>query len=114
LQILAILRSFYARGVEWGDHRLQHHQWHPGNSPGRLGILCGDCAFINLSAVAEILKEKAEDVVILCSGWKDRFSLEDTLFAGALAELLLKDGAFTTNCDSTVAASICGPLPKGI
>jgi 2-phosphosulfolactate phosphatase len=70
-------------------------------------------AFINLSAVAEILKEKAEDVVILCSGWKDRFSLEDTLFAGALAELLLKDGAFTTNCDSTVAALDLWALAKG-
>lgn len=61
-------------------------------------------AFINLKAVANYLKEKGEDVVILCSGWKDRFSLEDALFAGALAEELLHDGAYTTECDSATAA----------
>jgi 2-phosphosulfolactate phosphatase len=43
-------------------------------------------------------------VLILCAGWKDRFSLEDSIFAGALSQLLLDSGLFKTTCDSTIAA----------
>ena len=41
-------------------------------------------AFINISAVTEWLAGQQKNVVILCSGWKNKFCLEDTLFAGAL------------------------------
>jgi 2-phosphosulfolactate phosphatase len=41
------------------------------------------CAFTNLGAVAESLKD-ASSVAILCSGREDRFSLEDSLCAGLL------------------------------
>jgi 2-phosphosulpholactate phosphatase len=44
------------------------------------GIVIG--AFINVSAVAEWLAAEQKNVVILCSGWKNKFCLEDTLFAG--------------------------------
>jgi 2-phosphosulfolactate phosphatase len=57
-------------------------------------------SFINLSTVVEYLKSQNSNVLILCAGWKDRFSLEDSLFAGAIVYELLKDKNFTTNCDS--------------
>lgn len=44
--------------------------------------------FNNLSALADKLTSEPQDVVMLCSGWKQEFSLEDTLFAGALAQRL--------------------------
>jgi len=66
------------------------------------GIAIG--AFINISAVTEWLMVQRRDVVILCSGWKDKFCLEDTLFAGALTERLLQTGRFRTECDSAHAS----------
>ena len=59
-------------------------------------------SFLNLNAVAKYCKEKNRDVIAFCAGWKDKFNLEDTLFAGALAQLLSKD--FKIECDSTLAA----------
>lgn len=60
-------------------------------------------AFINLQPLANALLEKDENVIILCAAWKSLFNLEDTLFAGALAEILLQNN-FATQCDSTKAA----------
>ncbi len=57
-------------------------------------------AFMNLTAVAEFLKQKQMPVVIFCSGWKNKVNLEDTLFAGALASILMEQHGYSTNCDS--------------
>ena len=43
------------------------------------------------------------DIVLLCSGWKGVFNLEDTVFAGKLSDMLLDNGFDNTN-DSTLAA----------
>ncbi|MFH1160922.1 MAG: 2-phosphosulfolactate phosphatase [bacterium] len=61
-------------------------------------------AFLNLSAVGEWLDKEAKPVVILCSGWKQKFCLEDSLFAGALTELLLTRFQFHTGCDAANAS----------
>lgn len=61
-------------------------------------------AFINLTALTTWLIGLDKNVVILCSGWKNKFCLEDTIFAGALTERLLNSGHFTTHCDSAFAA----------
>jgi 2-phosphosulfolactate phosphatase len=61
-------------------------------------------AFINITAITKWLAEKDKNVVILCSGWKNKFCLEDSLFAGALTSWLLETGKFSTNCDSALAA----------
>lgn len=60
--------------------------------------------YTNISALADHLISDKRDVVILCAGWKDKFNIEDTLFAGALAEKILKDKHFWTDCDSTFAS----------
>ena len=55
-------------------------------------------SFLNLGALANHLKTEPYDILVLCAGWKGRPNLEDTLFAGALAEalkdqfMLLEDG----------------------
>lgn len=61
-------------------------------------------AFINISALTRWLTRQRKDVVILCAGWKNRFCLEDTLFAGALTARLLGTGSFRTECDSAHAS----------
>lgn len=45
-------------------------------------------AFVNLHALSTRLQHDAQDVVLLCSGWKNDFCLEDTLVAGALIDAL--------------------------
>lgn len=43
-------------------------------------------SFPNLSSVCEYLVGQNKNVVLGCSGWKDMFNLEDTLFAGAVID----------------------------
>ena len=61
-------------------------------------------AFINISALCRWLEAGDRDVFLLCAGWKGRFSLEDSVFAGAVAQKLMDTGKFTTICDSALAA----------
>lgn len=61
-------------------------------------------AFICLEAIAQWAKNQHKNVVIFCAAWKNLFNLEDTLFAGAVADILLQDDLYTTVCDSTLAA----------
>ncbi|WP_297336945.1 2-phosphosulfolactate phosphatase [Algoriphagus sp.] len=49
-------------------------------------ILIG--AFPNLSATITYLQKQKKDVLIHCAGWKGRFNLEDSLYAGALIKSL--------------------------
>jgi 2-phosphosulfolactate phosphatase len=58
-------------------------------------------AFANLGAVTAWLNEQQKNIVILCSGWKNTFSLEDTLCAGALVEALEHSGEFSHICDAS-------------
>jgi 2-phosphosulfolactate phosphatase len=59
-------------------------------------------SFLNLTAVSNHIRQNNDNVLVLCAGWKGRFSLEDTLFAGALVELL-KDHV-EPECDAPQAA----------
>jgi len=60
--------------------------------------------YLNLDALGSFIQSEKHDLLILCAGWKNRFSLEDTLFAGALAETVLKNKNYYTICDSTIAS----------
>ncbi len=59
-------------------------------------------SFPNLSAVCDFLVKENKNVVLGCAGWKDRFNLEDTLFAGAVINRIAKH--FTIHCDSSLMA----------
>ncbi|MFM1756084.1 MAG: hypothetical protein RL621_1026 [Bacteroidota bacterium] len=60
-------------------------------------------SFPNLSKVVRFLKEQNANIILGCSGWKNRFNIEDTLFAGAVIEEI-KD-QFTIHCDSSYMAN---------
>ena len=62
-------------------------------------------SFINLDAIVSFLGSNNKDVVLLCAGWKDRFNMEDSLFAGAVVKELMEKHHFTTDCDSSIAMS---------
>jgi 2-phosphosulfolactate phosphatase len=61
-------------------------------------------AYLNHQALVEHISEKGRDVIVFCAGWKNKFNLEDSLFAGSLAQSLLKTNKFETTCDSTYAS----------
>ena len=46
-------------------------------------------AFANLTALTDCLCDRQMDTVLLCSGWKNDFCIEDTLVAGAIIERLV-------------------------
>ncbi len=61
-------------------------------------------AFTNFSAVCEYIEKEDKDVLLLCAGWKGRFNLEDTLFAGAVVKKISQNLRFTDLSDSSIAA----------
>ncbi len=60
-------------------------------------------SFLNLSAVCSFLIQQGRNVLLGCAAWKDRFNLEDTLFAGAVIRKVQQ--YFSINCDSASAAA---------
>lgn len=66
-------------------------------------ILIG--SFNNFSAIIDSVKEIDKDVMVLCAGWKNRFNLEDTLYAGAVVEALTQHGyTYATDSDAAIAS----------
>jgi 2-phosphosulfolactate phosphatase len=61
-------------------------------------------SFLNLDAISNYLIELNKSVLILGSGWENKFCLEDSICAGAISEQLLKTNKFKCNNDSTIAA----------
>jgi len=61
-------------------------------------------SFLNLEALCVWLSDQDKNVLCLCSGWQDKFNLEDTICAGAISEYLIGTGKFTSDEDSSVAA----------
>ncbi len=59
-------------------------------------------SFPNLNSVCNFLLQQNKNVYLGCSAWKDRFNLEDTLFAGAVIEQV--KNYFTIHCDSSLMA----------
>ena len=116
-------RQGYLRAAERGGKKVEGAEC--GNSPteyltmdlhgqrlaysttnGTVCILRGSDAghtlvgsFVNISRLTQRLLDSPQDLVILCSGWKNEFSLEDTLFAGALCERLIASGRYESRHD---------------
>lgn len=61
-------------------------------------------SFLNLAALCEWLALQDKNVLCLCSGWQDKFNLEDTICAGAISEFLINTGNFVSEEDSSIAA----------
>ncbi|ANH83252.1 2-phosphosulfolactate phosphatase [Niabella ginsenosidivorans] len=60
-------------------------------------------SFPNLSSVCSYLLQQNKNVVLACAGWKDKFNLEDTLFAGAVISRVQEH--FSIHCDSSLMAA---------
>jgi 2-phosphosulfolactate phosphatase len=67
--------------------------------PNSAKVIIG--AFVNLQATADYLLSLPNDVVIHCAGWKGKFNLEDSLYAGALISRM----GINTDCDAGIAMS---------
>jgi 2-phosphosulfolactate phosphatase len=61
-------------------------------------------SFLNIGTLNKWLINQDRNVLLVCAGWKNRFNLEDTVCAGAIANALMKSKVFLTVCDSTHAA----------
>jgi 2-phosphosulfolactate phosphatase len=61
-------------------------------------------SFLNLDTLSKWLSEQNKNVLCLCSGWQDKFNLEDTICAGAISDYLISTGNFTSDEDSSIAA----------
>lgn len=59
-------------------------------------------SFLNLQFLCDWLSTQPHDVLLLCAGWKDKFNLEDTLFAGAVVKHIRSH--FQPDCDSALMA----------
>lgn len=70
------------------------------------GVVC-IAALLNLSAVVQELASLGKDVAICCAGTHDQFSLEDTVCAGGILELMTRTcGRVETNDMGYVAQEL--------
>jgi 2-phosphosulfolactate phosphatase len=58
----------------------------------------------NLKPLTDWLISQERNILVLASGWKDKFNLEDTICAGAIIDGVLESRKFASNEDSSVAA----------
>jgi 2-phosphosulfolactate phosphatase len=61
-------------------------------------------SFLNIGALTQWLIKQERNVMLFCAGWKNRFNIEDTVCAGAIAEKLMASNLYSTICDSTLAS----------
>lgn len=59
-------------------------------------------ALVNLKTLTDWLLKQDKNVLCLCSGWQDKFNLEDSICAGAIADILISSGKFYSEEDSTI------------
>ncbi len=59
-------------------------------------------SFLNQNYLCNWLIKQNNDIVLLCAGWKDKYNLEDALFAGAVIEEI--GTGFKIEDDSALAA----------
>jgi 2-phosphosulfolactate phosphatase len=102
---------------EYMDKKLEGEKIAFTTTNGTLAIAKSDGAkeivigsFLNLSAVTDHLKRNNNNILVLCAGWKGKVNLEDTLFAGALVELLKE--SIEPACDAPVSAQHLYNLAK--
>ena len=69
-------------------------------------------SYLNFSAVINFLEADDHDVLLLCSGWKNKFNIEDTLFAGAVCDKLCNNGNFIAGGDAAIISADLWNLAK--
>ena len=59
-------------------------------------------SFLNLTSITEFIIKSNKNVLLACAAWKDKFNLEDTLFAGAVVKFI--QNHYLVECDSARAS----------
>lgn len=72
---------------------------HSAQNAGSVYISC----FLNLTAVSDVVKQTNENIQIITSGKEGRFSLEDTVCAGAIVEKLNTENSYLLTDAARVA-----------
>jgi len=73
---------------------------HMALDKGAKEIITG--SFPNLDAVCQYLLKMNQPVLLACAAWKDKINIEDTLFAGAVIDVI--QAHFNIQCDSSQIA----------
>ncbi|MBI2966726.1 MAG: 2-phosphosulfolactate phosphatase [Bacteroidetes bacterium] len=60
-------------------------------------------SFLNYSSLCRYLAEQKKNVLLLCAGWKNKYNLEDSLFAGAVTHELSKNSFFSHISDAALS-----------
>ncbi len=68
--------------------------------------------FANSNVVKDYLLKTDKNVLLVCSGWKSSMSIEDTLFAGKMADDLLNSGNYKIITDGTAHAMLLYSMAK--
>lgn len=61
-------------------------------------------SMLNLDVLCNWLIGQEKNVLLFCSGWKNKFNLEDTACAGAIMSQLLDSGKFGSEEDTSIAS----------
>lgn len=61
-------------------------------------------SMLNLDVLCKWLIGQDKNVLLFCSGWKDKFNLEDSACAGAIMFQLLESGKFGSEEDTSIAS----------
>lgn len=61
-------------------------------------------SFLNITALSQWLIKQDKNILLFCAGYKNKFNVEDSIFAGAVAEKLTEKNSYSNICDSTLAA----------
>ncbi len=59
-------------------------------------------SFLNLNAVVDYIIAQNKNVLLLCAGWKNKFNLEDFVFAGSVTHFLYAQYHYTLDSDSAL------------
>ncbi len=59
-------------------------------------------SFLNIDVLCDWLCTQNQSLILLCAGWKDKFNMEDTLFAGAVVNKIYKQ--YHIDCDAALCA----------
>lgn len=63
-------------------------------------------SLLNVTAIADSIKNEPDEVVILCSGTREQVSLDDIIGAGALVDRLIRLGRAHGPCDASRIAHV--------
>jgi len=61
-------------------------------------------SLLNVDIICRFLADQQKNVLCLCSGWQNKFNLEDTICAGIISEYLIGTGQYISDEDSSIAA----------